>query len=124
MLDARSFARTVLLGPDEARATRFACGPLSIGLLAAIGLLLQTLDLVTGIRMMLMYGIVQEQNPLARTIFEASGPLGLTAAKFAVVFSGVVLLILVARAGRPRLARNTLVLVAILGLLGFSSNLV
>src|SRR5207302_8320224 len=103
---------------------RVACGPVSILLLAAVGLVLHALDLITGVRMMLMYGIEQEQNPIARTIFQISGPFGLASAKFGVVFSGVVLLILLARAGRPRLARNTLLAIAILGLLGFSSNLI
>jgi hypothetical protein len=73
---------------------------------------------------MLMYGIEQEQNPIARTIFQLGGPFGLGAAKYGVLLLGVVMLVLVARAGRPRLARNALVLVAILGLLGFSSNLI
>jgi Domain of unknown function (DUF5658) len=93
-------------------------------LLAAVGLVFQALDLITGIRMMLLYGIDQEQNPIARTIFQLGGPLGLTTAKFGIVFSGIVLLLLIARAGRPRIARNALVLVTLLGLLGFSSNLV
>src|SRR5207245_7947310 len=111
-------------GPDESRAARFACGPLSIALLATLSLVLHALDLISGIRMMLTYGIEQEQNPIARAIFQMSGPLGLTAAKFGVVCSGVLVVFLVARAGRFRLARNALALIAILGLLGFSSNLI
>ena len=124
MFDARPRVRTLHNGPDEPWVAGVACGPLSIALLAAVGLLLHGLDLISGIRMMLMYGIEQEQNPIARTIYQVSGPFGLIAAKFGVVFSGVVLLVLVARAGRPRLARNALVLIALMGLLGFSSNLV
>ena len=124
MLSARSYSRKLLCGSDNAWVARVACGPLSIGLLAAVGLLLHSLDLISGVRMMLTYGLDQEQNPIARTIFQLSGPLGLAAAKFGVLSVGVVLLVLVARAGRPRLARNALVLVALLGLLGFSSNLI
>jgi hypothetical protein len=85
---------------------------------------LQSLDLLTGIRLMLTFGIDQEQNPIARTIFQAGGPLGLTILKLGVVLGGVLALVLVARAGRPRLARNTLVLIAALGLLGVASNLI
>jgi len=124
MLSARSYSRKLLCGPDDAWVAQVACGPLSIGLIAAVGLLLHSLDLISGVRMMLTYGLDQEQNPIARTIFQLSGPLGLAAAKFGVLSVGVVLLVLVARAGRPRLARNALVLVALLGLLGFSSNLI
>jgi Domain of unknown function (DUF5658) len=124
MLDVRSVARTIAIGPDDAWTARIACGPLGITLLAALGLVLQALDLITGVRMMQTYGIEQEQNPIARTIFQISGPVGLTTAKFSVVFTGVVFLLLVARAGRPRLARNALLVIAMLGLLGFSSNLI
>jgi hypothetical protein len=117
-------ARNLLYGPADSWPARAACGPLSIALLAATGLLLHSLDLISGVRMMLLHGIEQEQNPIARTIFQLGGPFALTAAKFGVVFSGVLLLVLVARAGRARLARNTLVLIALMGLLGFSSNLI
>jgi hypothetical protein len=122
--NARSYARIILYGPEHTWAARAACGPVSIALLATLGVLLHALDLISGVRMMLTYGIELEQNPIARTIFQLSGPFGLTAVKFGVVVSGVVLLVLVARAGRARLARNALVLVVLLGLLGLSSNLV
>jgi hypothetical protein len=91
---------------------------------AAMAIVLQTMDLLTGIRLMLVFGIDQEQNPIARTIFDTAGPLGLTIVKLAIVLSGVLVLLLLARAGRPRLARNALAMVALLGLLGFTSNLV
>jgi len=93
-------------------------------LVAAVAVALQCLDLLTGIRLMSMYGLDQEQNPIARTIFDMGGPLGLTILKLGVVLTGVLVLLLLARAGRPRLARNALALVALLGLLGFASNLV
>src|SRR5437764_229050 len=38
MLDAGSFARMLLNGPDDAWTARVACGPLSLALLAAVGL--------------------------------------------------------------------------------------
>ncbi|MCA1644220.1 MAG: DUF5658 family protein [Chloroflexi bacterium] len=91
---------------------------------ASVAVALQTMDLLTGIRLMLVFGIDQEQNPITRSIFASGGPLGLMLAKLAVVLSGVLVLLLVARAGRPRLARNSLAVVALLGLLGFVSNLV
>jgi hypothetical protein len=91
---------------------------------AAIAVILQALDLLSGIRMMLVNGVDLEQNPIARTIFMVGGPIGLTAAKFGVVGCAVVVLIMLARAGRPRLARNALIVAALLGILGFASNLV
>jgi Domain of unknown function (DUF5658) len=97
--------------------------PLSVLALAAIAIALHALDLISGLRMILVYGLNLEQNPLARAIFQAGGPLGLTAAKLAVVGAGVVVLVLIGRA-RPRLAHVALTLVALLGLLGFASNLV
>jgi hypothetical protein len=89
-----------------------------------MAIVLQTMDLLTGIRLMVLYGLDQEQNPIARTIFATSGPAGLMIVKLGVVLSGVLMLVLVAGAGRPRLARNALAVVALLGLLGFVSNLV
>jgi hypothetical protein len=86
--------------------------------------LLHALDLLTGIRLMLVFGIEQEQNPLARALFQLGGPIGLGVVKLGVVLIGVFLLVSFARAGRARLARNALLAVALLGLLGFSSNLV
>jgi hypothetical protein len=124
MHSARSLSHKLIYGPDEAWGTTFGCGHLSIAVLSAMGLLLHSLDLFSGVHMMLNHGIAMEQNPIARTIFELTGPLGLATAKFGVVFLGVAFLVLLARAGRPRVARNALVLVAIIGLLGFSSNLI
>jgi hypothetical protein len=44
--------------------------------------------------------------------------------KLTVALGGVVVLLLLARHGRQLLARNALIVVALLGLLGFGSNLV
>jgi hypothetical protein len=92
--------------------------------LAAIAVALHTLDLASGIRLMLVFGIDQEQNPISRTIFQMGGPVALSIAKYGVVLSGVTVLLLIASAGRPKLARASLILVALVGLIGFASNLV
>jgi len=89
-----------------------------------MAVVLQGMDLLTGIRLMLLYGLDQEQNPIARSIFQTGGPVGLMIVKLGVVLTGVVVLLLLAPAGRARLAGTALVLVALLGLLGFASNLV
>jgi hypothetical protein len=92
--------------------------------LAVFAVLMHLLDLATGVRMMLVYGIQLEQNPLARFIMTSAGPLGLACAKLGVVSLGVLLFVRTAEAGRPRLARNCLLLAAGVGVLGFASNLV
>jgi hypothetical protein len=92
--------------------------------LAAFALLMHVLDLATGLRMMLVYGIGLEQNPLARFIMTTSGPIGLIELKLGVVLAGLVLFVRTAQAGRPRLARNCLLLAAGMGMLGWTSNLV
>jgi hypothetical protein len=92
--------------------------------LALLTLAMHALDLATGIRMMLVYGIELEQNPIARAIMQSAGPVGLIEAKLAVVGLGVLLFVRAAQVGRARLARNCLVLAAGAGLLGFASNLV
>lgn len=118
------WTRWVLLGPDDSWGARLATGPLAITALAAFALLMHVLDLATGLRMMLLYGIKLEQNPLARYIMSNSGPLGLIEVKLAVVLMGVLLFVRTAHAGRPRLARNCLLIAAGVGMLGFASNLV
>jgi hypothetical protein len=117
-------ARQVLLGDDESWGARLATGHLAIMALAAFALFMHMLDLATGLRMMLTYGIALEQNPLVRIVMTTSGPLGLVQLKLGVVLVGVLLFVRTARAGRPRLARNCLLIAAAIGLLGFASNLV
>jgi hypothetical protein len=92
--------------------------------LAALVLMMHALDLATGLRMMLMYGVNLEQNPLARFVMFEAGPFGLIALKLGVVGSGVLLFVRAARLGRARLARNCLLLALGIGLLGAASNLV
>jgi hypothetical protein len=120
----RSIVQSVLVGPADGWGARFGCDQRSITWLATTATLLHTLDLLTGIRLMLVFGIEQEQNPLARALFQLGGPIGLGAVKLGVVLTGVLLLVSLARAGRARLARNALLVITMIGLLGFSSNLV
>ncbi len=112
------------LGPEDSWAATLATGRLGIAALAGLALLMHVLDLATGLRMMLVHGINLEQNPLARYIMTTSGPLGLVEVKLAVVLAGVLLFVRTAQVGRPRLARNCLLMAAGIGLLGFASNLV
>jgi hypothetical protein len=118
------FLRRVLLGPEDSWGARVATGPLAIYTLALATLAAHALDLATGIRMMLIYGIGLEQNPIARGIMQHAGPLGLIEAKLVVVGVGVFLFVRAAKQGRARLARNCLLATAGVGVLGFASNLV
>ncbi|HEV7664133.1 MAG TPA: hypothetical protein VGQ62_11405 [Chloroflexota bacterium] len=120
----QGWTRWVLLGPDISWAATLATGPVGIHVLAGLALLLHVLDLATGLRMMLVYGIALEQNPLARAVMTSAGPLGLVELKLGVVIGGILLFVRTAQAGRPRLARNCLLIAAGVGLLGFASNLV
>jgi hypothetical protein len=124
MSTLRVRTRWLLLGADDSWGATLGTGPLAITCLAMLAVLMHALDLASGIRMMLMYGIGLEQNPLARLIMTDAGPLGLAAAKLGVVGLGVLLFVRTARSGRPRLARNCLLLAAGIGLLGFASNMV
>jgi hypothetical protein len=90
-------------------------------LLAAIGLVLQALDLLTGVNMMARLGLGAEQNPVARFLINSFGPAGLVAAKLGAVLAITYLFVRLESLGRGRLARNVL---AIAGLLGLVSNLV
>jgi hypothetical protein len=112
------------LGNDASWGARFATGPLSIAILAGFALLMHIIDLATGLRMMLVYGIHLEQNPLARFIMYNAGPIALVELKLGVVLAGLVLFMRTAHVGRPRLARNCLLVVACIGMLGSTSNLV
>jgi hypothetical protein len=124
MSTLRGRTRWLLLGSDESWGATLATGPLAITCLAVFALLTHALDLATGLHMMLVYGISLEQNPLARLLMLDLGPLGLAVAKLGVVGAGVLLMVRTAQMGRPRLARNCLLLAAGIGLLGFTSNLV
>jgi len=118
------WTRWLLLGNDDSWGAKFATGPLGILVLAAFALAMHVLDLATGLRMMLVYGIHLEQNPLARFIMHNAGPLGLVEVKLGVVLAGILLFVRTAQVGRPRLARNCLLIAAGIGMLGLTSNLV
>lgn len=90
--------------------------------LAAIALILQELDLFTGVRMIREYGLGLEQNPFARALYVHGGALTLEVVKLGAIFAIVTLLFRAALRGRVRLARNTLAFMAIVGLLGVASN--
>ena len=119
-----SWTRWVLLGNDDSWGATLATSPLGIYVLAGLALVLHSLDLATGLRMMLVYGIELEQNPLARYIMATAGPVGLIEVKLGVVLLGVLLFVRTAQVGRARLARNCLLVAAGVGLLGWVSNLV
>ncbi len=123
-IQKRSLLSAVLYGPELGWGAQVGCDFGTISGLAVCALLLHALDLVTGIRLMTVFGIDQEQNPVARALFQSGGPAELAIVKVGVVATGVVVLLWFARAGRPRLARNAMVAIALLGMLGFSSNLV
>jgi hypothetical protein len=124
VIRVRGWTRWVLLGADDSWGATLATGPLGIYVLASLALLMQVLDLATGLRMMQTYGLDLEQNPLARFMMQNTGPIGLIELKLGVVLAGVLLLVRTAQVGRPRLARNCLLLAFGLGILGWTSNLV
>jgi hypothetical protein len=118
------WTRWLMLGPDDWWGATLATGPRGIFALAVFAVMMHVLDLATGLRMMLVYGIRLEQNPFARFIMQNGGPLWLAEAKLGVVLTGVLLFVRTAQAGRPRLARNCLLIAACIGMLGWTSNLV
>lgn len=118
------WTRWLLLGPDNSWGATLATGPGWIWVLATSAMCLHALDLATGLRMMLVYGVHLEQNPLARLVMTNAGPLALVEMKLGVVLAAVLLFVRTAEAGRPRLARNCLLTAVGIGLLGFASNLV
>jgi hypothetical protein len=124
MTRVHSWTRWLLLGNDRSWGATFATGPQAIFILAGLALLMHILDLATGLRMMLVYGIHLEQNPLARFVMQNAGPIGLVELKLGVVLAGIVLFVRTAQLGRPRLARNCLLIAACIGMLGWTSNLV
>lgn len=118
------WTRLVLLGKDDSWGATLGTGRVGILALACVALLMHALDLATGLRMMLVYGVQLEQNPFARFIMVNGGPLGLVEIKLGVVLAGVLLFVRTAQVGRPRLARNCLLIATGVGLLGFASNMV
>ena len=95
---------------------------LRLGLLAAVALLLQVLDLVTSRRLIMEYGIAAELNPLLAAAFTAGGPGHVVVLKLSGAVMSVGTLLGLGAAGRPRLARNSLLLAIPIGAVGWLSN--
>src|SRR3979409_1545043 len=124
MTRVHTWTRRLLLGRGGSWGGPVGTGPRGMVTLAAFALAMHVLDLATGLRMMLLYGIHLEQNPLARFIMHNAGPLGLAEVKLGGGLAGILLFIRTAQVGRPRLARNCLLIAAGIGMLGLTSNLV
>jgi hypothetical protein len=116
--------RWLLLGPEDAWGARLATSPAAIYVLATFALIVHSLDLATGVHMMMNYGVHLEINPLARVVMASAGPVGLVVLKVGVVSASVRLFVRFAQVGRPRLARNCLLFAVGVGVLGFASNMV
>src|SRR5437763_7753762 len=101
MSRVQAWTRWLLLGPDGSWGATFATGPMAIYLLAGLALVMHIADLATGLRMMLLYGIYLEQNPLARFVMHRAGAAGLIELKLGVVLLGIILLVRTAQLGRP-----------------------
>jgi hypothetical protein len=117
-------AKRLLLGREDSWGARLGTGPLAIHGLALVTIISHSLDLATGLRMMLVHGVALEQNPIIRSIMLNSGPLVLIELKLGVVVAGVALFVRTAQLGRARLARNCLLVSLGIGVLGAASNLV
>ena len=100
MTRVQSWTRWVLLGADDSWGATLATGPLGIYALAAFALLMHVLDLATGLRMMQVYGIELEQNPLARFIMTPSGRSAWSSSSSAWSSAAVLLFVRTAQ-GRP-----------------------
>src|SRR5579859_238433 len=124
MTRVHAWTRWLLLGNDASWGATFATSRVGIHVLAGFALLMHLLDLATGLRMMLVYGIHLEQNPLARFVMHNAGPVGLVELKLGVVLAGILLFVRTAQVGRARLARNCRLIAAGIGMLGWTSNLV
>ena len=72
--------------------------------------------------MILRHGINAELNPILRVVFISSGPVGLAVIKLGVAAVVVAVLQRLAHEGRSQLARNSLLIAVIVGLIGALSN--
>ncbi|MBV9174686.1 MAG: hypothetical protein JOZ81_31880 [Chloroflexi bacterium] len=110
------------LGRDQGRAPRVATSPLMIAFLGGLVLLAQALDLLSSLSMVLQYGVDAELNPLFRGILISIGPVGVAVVKLGVAAFVVSVLQALAWIGRPRLARNSLLIAVNIGVVGALSN--
>src|SRR5207244_12491534 len=92
-IDTRALAHTLVYGPKSGWGARFGCDARTITALAIVSVVLHGLDLATGIRMMLVLGIQAEQNPLARVLFQAVGPVGLAVREVGIGRTGLGLVV-------------------------------
>ena len=83
----------------------------------------QLLDLASFMRMMQTVGLGAEANPLVATMFELHGFPMVAVAKIALLVL-VSAIVVIARAGRPRLSAGIVALGIMVGLLGGLSNVV
>ena len=90
--------------------------------LAAVAVVLQTLDLLTCVQGIQKYGLSFEANPITRELYATAGAPSLAAAKLGGVLVITYLLIRVARRGQARVAAGGLAAAALLGLIGALSN--
>jgi hypothetical protein len=99
-----------------------ATSPVAMTLLATIVLVAQALDLVSGLHMVLRYGMGAELNPLLRVMLISAGPAGAAVVKLGAAVLAVALLLGLARTGRTLLARNCLLIAVVIGFVGALSN--
>jgi Domain of unknown function (DUF5658) len=92
-------------------------------ILAALAAATQVMDFLTAMRMLLRHGPSFEMNPLVRAAYVWLGPFGVAWLKLVPLLT-IVLLVLVGQQGRPRAARNSLVLAVLVGSIAALSNLV
>ena len=91
-------------------------------MLGRLALLAQALDLLSSLRMVLEHGINAELNPLLRVILISAGPVGVAIVKLGLAAFVVSVLQHLAYVGRPRLARNSLLIAVNVGVIGALSN--
>jgi hypothetical protein len=115
----------VSTGFGHVSVARHMTGAATVLALAGLAMLVQALDLVTFLRVVTLYGLAMEVNPLARALFAHGGPAGLAAVKLMVAVVVPAVLACRAQVGpRPALARWALVATVAIGTFGFLSNLV
>jgi hypothetical protein len=96
----------------------------TIIVLAILAGLAHVLDLVTFLQVMATNGPSVEANPVGRWLFMLAGPAGIALVKLTIAIAVPSLLVTRARAAAAApLAQGALVAVAVIGAVGFTSNL-
>ena len=91
-------------------------------ILAALATATQVLDLMTAVEMLVRHGAAFEMNPLVRAAYIWLGLPGVAWLKLVPLLT-ILLLVVVGQQGRPRAARNSLVLAVLIGSIAALSNL-